>query len=72
MSNWLLLLLAIFSLICVPLAPALLRLRLRFLKWIKWNWAADLLEHYFQRWVIVVRVVLVFIAAVLFYVAWSQ
>ena len=70
MSNWLLLLLATVALVCVPLAPQLLRLRLRFLRWINWTWAADLLENYFPRWVILLRTVLIIIALALFYFAW--
>jgi len=53
-SNWLLLL-AVLSLIFVPLAPQLLRLRIRFTRWIHWNWAADLLENHFQGWVLYQR-----------------
>ena len=72
MSNWLLLLLATLSLVCVPVTPQLLRLRVRLLRWLKWNWAADLLEKYFPRWVILVRIVLIIIALTLCYFAWPQ
>ena len=71
MSNWLLLLLATLTLACVPVTPQLLRLRLRFLRWLNWTWAADLLENHFPRWVIFVRIILIIIALTLCYFAWS-
>ena len=68
----LLLALAIVSLILIPLAPSLIRLRIRFFKWLRWNWAVNLLEKYFDRWVWTVRVILLAIAAVLFYSSWEK
>ena len=67
--NTVLLALASLSLILVPLAPALLRLRLRFFRWLRWNWAANLLEKYFGRWVLLARILLLVIAAALLYFA---
>jgi hypothetical protein len=63
----LLFVLAIVALILVPLAPNLIRLRIRFFKWLEWTWAVNLLEKYFDRWVLTVRVILLLLAAVLFY-----
>ena len=62
--------LAILSLILIPLAPKLVRLRIRFLRWIHWNWAVNLLERHFQGWVLFFRIILFVIAAMLFYAGW--
>ena len=70
--NTVLFALAIVSLILIPLAPKLVRLRIRFLRWLHWNWAVNLLEKYFDRWVLVVRVILLVIAAALLYVGWED
>ena len=70
MSTGLLFALAILSLILIPLAPKLVRLRIRFLKWIHWNWAVNLLERHFQGWVLFFRIILFVIAAMLFYAGW--
>ena len=64
--------LAILSLILIPLAPKLVRLRIRFLRWLHWNWAVNLLEKYFDVWVLIVRIILLVIAAALFYVGWED
>ncbi len=65
MPTWLLIALAVLSLALIPFAPQLLHLRLRFFRWIHWDWAANLLEKYFDRWVMLLRIVLIVIAAVL-------
>jgi hypothetical protein len=72
MATLLLFALAILSLALIPFAPQLLRLRLRFLRWIHWDWAANLLENYLDRWVMLVRIVLILIAAVLLYFGWES
>ncbi len=72
MPTWLLIALAILSLSLIAFAPQLLRLRLRFLRWIHWDWAANLLEKYFARWVMLLRMVLIVIAAVLLYLGWEN
>lgn len=64
--------LAMFSLILVPLAPQLVRLRIRFLKWLRWNWAVNLLEKHFNGWVLFLRIALIVVAAVLLYVGWED
>jgi len=46
MSNWLLFVFAAVFLVLIPLAPKLLRLRIRFLRWIHWEWAARLNEDH--------------------------
>ena len=59
--------LAILALVAlVTVIPQLLRLRLRFFKWIHWTWAARVLEEHFERWVIAIRIFLVGLAVVLF------
>ena len=47
-------------------APKLMRLRIRFFKWIHWTWAVRVHEEHFERWVLVMRIVLVGLAVVLF------
>ena len=67
MSTVLLFTLAILALVAlVTVIPQLLRLRLRFYKWIHWTWAARVLEEHFERWVLFVRIVLLGLAVVLF------
>jgi hypothetical protein len=57
--------LAALMLALIPLAPTLLRLRIRILRWIRWHWMADLLEGQFDRVVVFVRVVLLVCAIAL-------
>ena len=64
--------LAILSLILIPLAPKLVRLRIRLLRWLRWNWAVNLLEKHFDGWVLLVRIILLVIAAGLLYVGWED
>ena len=64
--------LAIVSLILIPLAPKLIRLRIRFFRWLHWNWAVNLLEKHFDGWVLIVRIILLVIAAALLYVGWED
>jgi len=67
MPTVLLFTLAILALVALAtVAPKLLRLRIRFFKWIHWTWAASVLEEHFERWVLVIRIVLLGLAVVLF------
>jgi hypothetical protein len=70
--NTVLFALAILLLILIPLAPKLLRIRIRFLRWLHWNWAVNLLEKHFDGWVLFFRIILFVIAAVLLYVVWED
>ena len=72
MDNWILFLFAVLLLILVPFAPRLLRLRIRFFRWIHWEWAAKLLEDHFRGWCWFLRIVLLVIAVVLLYFGWTQ
>ncbi len=72
MYTWLLFVLAIVVLILVPLAPHLVRLRIRFLRWLHWNWAVNLLESHFQGWVVFRRIILFVIAALLLYIGFAR
>ena len=72
MHAWLLFIVAILLLILIPFAPQLVRLRIRFLKWLHWKWAVNLLESHFQGWVLFFRIILLFIAAALLYIGWTQ
>ena len=56
--------LALFALATV--APKLIRLRIRFYKWIHWTWAVHVQEEHFERWVLVTRIPLLGMALVLF------
>jgi hypothetical protein len=66
MSTVLLVTLAILALILIPVAPKLVRLRIRFFRWIHWAWAVRVHEEHFERVVLFVRIVLVGLAVVLF------
>jgi len=63
---------AILFLVLIPFAPKLVRLRIRILRWLRWNWAANLLESHFQGWVMFFRIILFVIAVLLLYVGWTQ
>ena len=58
--------LAILALILIPVAPKLVRLRIRVFRWIHWAWAVSVIEEHFERWVLFVRIVLLGLAVVLF------
>ena len=59
--------LSILALVALAtVAPKLIRLRIRFYKWIHWTWAVRVHEEHFDRWVLVIRIVLLGLAAVLF------
>ena len=70
MYTWLLSVIAILVLVLIPWTPNLLRLRVRFFRWLHWDWAANLLENYFEGWVLFVRIMLFLVAAVLLAIAW--
>jgi hypothetical protein len=72
MITWLLFGLASLCLIMIPYAPALLRLRIRILRWLHWDWAVNLLENHFEGWVTFFRIALFVVAAVLFYFGWVE
>jgi len=72
MYTWLLFGLAILCLVMIPYTPALVRLRIRFLRWLHWNWAVNLLESHFQSWVMFFRILLFVIAALLLYFGWAR
>lgn len=72
MWTWLLITFAFLFLILIPFAPQLVRLRIRILKWLNWNWAVNLLESHFKGWVIFFRLVLFSLAVLFIYIAWNQ
>ena len=49
-------------------APKLVRLRIRFFKWVHWTWAVRVHEEHFERVVLFVRIFLLGLAVVLFLV----
>ena len=63
---------AILLLILIPLVPKLVRLRIRFVRWLHWNWAGNLLEKHFDGWVLFFRIVLFVVAAMLLYAGWED
>ena len=68
MSTVLLFTLAILALFALAtVAPKLMRLRIRFFKWLHWTWAARVLEEHFERWVLVIRTVLLVLAVALLF-----
>ena len=62
--------LAILLVILIPFVPALLRLRIRFFRWIHWTWAFDVHEKYFDGLVLFARITMFLLAALLLYIAW--
>ena len=62
---------AILALILIPLAPQLVRLRIRFFRWIKWNWAVNVLENHFRSWVLFFRILLFVVAVLLLFFGWT-
>ena len=48
-------------------APKLVRLRIRFFKWVHWTWAVRVTEEHFVRWVLVIRIVLLVLAVALLF-----
>ena len=48
-------------------APKLMRLRIRFFKWLHWTWAARVTEEHYERWVLVLRAVLLVLAVALLF-----
>ena len=67
MSTVLLFTLAILALFALAtVAPKLVRLRIRLFKWIHWTWVVRVLEEPFERWVLVIRIVLLGLAVALF------
>ncbi len=71
MHAWLWFAIAILCLVLVPFAPQLVRLRIRFLRWLHWSWAVNLLESHFQGWVVFFRIILLLVAALLLIVGWT-
>jgi hypothetical protein len=71
MDSWLVVI-AILLLILIPFAPTLVRLRIRFLRWLHWNWAVNLLESHLQGWVAFFRITLFGISALLLYIGWTR
>ena len=72
MFTWLLSAIAILVLILIPLAPKLVRLRIRFFRWLHWNWAANVLENHFRGWVLVFRTLLFVVAVFLVLAAFEN
>lgn len=70
MAKLSLFLFAVFVLALIPWVPELVRLRIRFLRWIHWLWAADLLDDHFAGWCWFFRVALGVVAIVLLFVGW--
>ena len=69
MPTVLLFALAILALFALAIAaPKLVRLRIRFFKWIHWTWAVRVLEEHFESRVLFFRIVLLGLAVVLFLV----
>ena len=72
MWTWLIFAFAVFLLILIPYAPQLVRLRIKIVRWLNWNWAVNLLESHFQGWVVFFRIMLLAIAVVMFVVFWTR
>ena len=72
MDNLLLFLFAVLFLVLIPFAAKLLRLRIRFFRWIHWEWGAKLLEDHFEGWCWLLRTVFLAIGVVLLALGWTQ
>jgi uncharacterized membrane protein len=64
MDTWVPSVIVILAIVLIPLMPKLLRIRVRFLRWLNWNWAASLLEDHFQAWVLFARIMMFVVAVV--------
>ncbi len=58
---------AALIIILLPIVPKMVQVRIAVLRWLRWNWLADAHERGFKPLVIAVRVVMVCIAAYLFF-----
>ena len=72
MYNWLFFLFGALCLILIPFSAKLVQLRIRFLRGIRWEWAAKQHEKYFQATSWFFRVVFLVAAVVLFYFGWTH
>ena len=57
-QNILFFMMAALFLCLIPLVPRLLNLRIRVLRFIHWNWLAELHERFFDRLVVIIRVMM--------------
>lgn len=64
--------LAVLFLVLIPIAPQLVRLRIRGLRWLRWDRAANLLENHFEGWVLFLRILMFGLAAMTGYVGWQE
>ena len=68
MSSVLMFTLASLSLFALAFAmPEVMRLRIRFFKWIHWTWAVRVHEEHFEKIVLLGRIVLIGLAVVLLF-----
>jgi hypothetical protein len=72
MESWVFYLIAAVLLVLIPFMPALVRIRIRLLRWIHWYSLADLLENHFENWVLVFRVVVFVLSVVLVLFGWRS
>jgi hypothetical protein len=72
MFFWGLFALAVLLLITIGFMPQLVRLRIRILRWLNWNWAASLLERHVDVWILFFRILVLGIAIVLLFFAFGS
>ena len=60
------------ALILIPFTPQWLRLRVRILRKLHWNWAANFIESNFTGFTLFARIVLFAVAAVLCFFGWTN
>jgi hypothetical protein len=70
MKDLVILSIVILLLVLVPFTRQLLQLRIRFFRWLNWNWAADLIEDNFVAWLVLVRILLFCAASAIVYFTW--
>jgi hypothetical protein len=72
MTSWLMFAIAVLAVLMIPIAPQLLRFRIKIMRWVHWDWAGNVLEQHFEGWVRFIRIVLALIAAALIYFGWQN
>jgi hypothetical protein len=60
---------AAILIILIPIVPKMVRVRIAVLRWLRWNWLAELHERGFNPIVITVRIFMLAIATYLFVLA---
>jgi hypothetical protein len=66
------LIIAAILFVLIPLVPHMLRLRIKVLRWLHWNWLADRHERHLGGLVTAVRIIFLAIAVYLVWLAFNN